>query len=121
VRLELDSIELLEPEPAGDTVLALAHDADYIERVVNASSRRASKEQSVFPWSTQMVERSRRSVGATIGACLAALSEGVAVNLAGGTHHATRTGGQGYWRVQRRCDRNPRSAGQSMQERGARV
>jgi len=96
VRLELDSIELLEPEPAGDTVLALAHDADYIERVVNGQLSAREQRTIGFPWSTQMVERSRRSVGATIGACLAALSEGVAVNLAGGTHHATRTGGQGY-------------------------
>ena len=43
-----------------------------------------------------MVERSRRSVGATIDAARAALSEGIAVNLAGGTHHAQHDAGQGY-------------------------
>ncbi len=43
-----------------------------------------------------MVERSRRSAGATIGACRAAAVEGVAVNLAGGTHHAQRDRGAGY-------------------------
>ncbi len=43
-----------------------------------------------------MVERSRRSAGATIGACRAAATEGVAVNLAGGTHHAQRDRGAGY-------------------------
>jgi acetoin utilization deacetylase AcuC-like enzyme len=43
-----------------------------------------------------MVERSRRSVGATIAACRAALDEGVAANLAGGTHHAMHDAGQGY-------------------------
>jgi len=96
VRLELDEIELLEPEPAGDAVLALAHEPDYIDRVVNGQLSAREQRTIGFPWSTQMVERSRRSVGATIGACLAALSEGVAVNLAGGTHHATRSGGQGY-------------------------
>jgi acetoin utilization deacetylase AcuC-like enzyme len=43
-----------------------------------------------------MVERSRRSSGATVEACRAALEEGVAVNLAGGTHHAFRDCGEGY-------------------------
>jgi acetoin utilization deacetylase AcuC-like enzyme len=43
-----------------------------------------------------MVERSRRSSGATIAACRAAFEDGVAVNLAGGTHHAHRDFGAGY-------------------------
>ena len=49
-----------------------------------------------FPWSERMVERSRRSAGATVAACKTALSEGVAVNLAGGTHHAYRNMGSGF-------------------------
>jgi acetoin utilization deacetylase AcuC-like enzyme len=49
-----------------------------------------------FPWSPAMVERSRRSSGATIEACRAALAEGVAANLAGGTHHAFAEHGEGY-------------------------
>jgi acetoin utilization deacetylase AcuC-like enzyme len=44
----------------------------------------------------QLVERSRRSAGATIEACRAALEEGIGVNLAGGTHHAFRDHGEGY-------------------------
>ncbi len=43
-----------------------------------------------------MVERSRRSSGATLAAARAALEEGVGVNLAGGTHHAFRDRGEGY-------------------------
>ena len=49
-----------------------------------------------FPWSPQMVERSRRSVGATIAAAHAALDDGVAANLAGGTHHAFADRGEGF-------------------------
>jgi acetoin utilization deacetylase AcuC-like enzyme len=92
----MKDIELLEPPPAGDDLLALAHEADYIARVV--AGRLSPREQRTigFPWSRQMVERSRRSVGATIGACDVALSEGVAANLAGGTHHAMVDSGQGY-------------------------
>jgi acetoin utilization deacetylase AcuC-like enzyme len=49
-----------------------------------------------FPWSPEMVERSRRSSGATLAACRAALRDGTSVNLAGGTHHAFRDHGEGY-------------------------
>jgi acetoin utilization deacetylase AcuC-like enzyme len=49
-----------------------------------------------FPWSPEMVERSRRSVGATLAACAAASVDGIAVNLAGGTHHAYRERGSGF-------------------------
>jgi acetoin utilization deacetylase AcuC-like enzyme len=41
-----------------------------------------------FPWSPQLVERSRRSTGGTIAACREAMQESIAVNLGGGTHHA---------------------------------
>jgi acetoin utilization deacetylase AcuC-like enzyme len=49
-----------------------------------------------FPWSPEMVERSRRSVGATIAAARTALDEGVAANLAGGTHHSFADRGEGF-------------------------
>lgn len=43
-----------------------------------------------------MVERSRRSAGATLAAAKLALTEGIAANLAGGTHHAYRNKGSGF-------------------------
>lgn len=49
-----------------------------------------------LPWSPQLVRRTRHSVGGTIEACRAALKDGCAVNLAGGTHHAFRDHGAGY-------------------------
>lgn len=93
---ELPDIQLLEPDPAADAVLALAHDETYIARVA-AGALSAREQRAIgFPWTPQMVERSRRSVGATVDACRVALIEGVAANLAGGTHHAMRDAGQGY-------------------------
>ncbi|WP_322513127.1 histone deacetylase, partial [Chloroflexus sp.] len=76
--------------------LARAHTKAYIERVLNGQLSSAELRRIGFPWSPQMVERSRRSVGATIAACRVALSEGVGVNLAGGTHHAFADAGAGY-------------------------
>ena len=79
-----------------DGVLALAHHPVYIERV-SAGLLTPSEQKAIgFPWSPQMVERSRRSAGATSQACRAALEDGVAVNLAGGTHHAYADRGEGF-------------------------
>ena len=49
-----------------------------------------------LPWSPQLVQRTRHSVGGTVEACRAAMRDGCAVNLAGGTHHAFRDYGAGY-------------------------
>lgn len=96
VAAELSDVRLLEPTAASDMDLARAHDSDYIA-AVTAGRLTAEEVRAIgFPWSVAMVERSRRAVGATIGACQSALQEGVAVNLAGGTHHARRARGAGY-------------------------
>ena len=96
VRHELPGVALCEAPAAADSELLLAHDASYVERVA-AGALSATEQRAIgFPWSAGMVERSRRSVGATLAACAAAADEGVAVNLAGGTHHAQRDRGQGY-------------------------
>jgi acetoin utilization deacetylase AcuC-like enzyme len=84
------------PAPASDAELLRAHAADYIERVRDGQLSAQEIRRIGFPWSPQMVERSRRSAGATIAACRAALDEGVGVNLAGGTHHAFADAGSGY-------------------------
>ena len=96
VQRELPHVRLAEPAAASDGQLALAHDADYIQRVVTGTLHEAEVRAIGFPWSAAMVERSRRASGATIAACRTALQEGVAANLAGGTHHASRARGAGY-------------------------
>lgn len=93
---ELSDVALVEPDAATEGQLALAHAPDYIERVLTGALDAAEVRAIGFPWSQEMVERSLRSAGATIGACRAAAVEGVAVNLAGGTHHAQRNRGAGY-------------------------
>jgi acetoin utilization deacetylase AcuC-like enzyme len=76
--------------------LRLVHDAVYVDAVVNGAVPPEIQRRIGFPWSPQMVERSRRSVGATIAAATAALDDGVAANLAGGTHHAFADRGEGF-------------------------
>lgn len=84
------------PAAASDPELARAHDPAYVRRVAEGHLSESEQKAIGFPWSQEMVERSRRSAGATLGACRAALAEGVAANLAGGTHHAHRDRGEGF-------------------------
>ncbi len=90
------SDELAVPEAASEADLLRAHEAEYVRRVTGGELTEKELRRIGFPWSPQMVERSRRSSGATIAACRAALSDGLAVNLAGGTHHAFPDHGGGY-------------------------
>lgn len=87
---------LIEPPAATDEELALAHDRGYIDRVVGGTMDPREVRALGFPWSPGLVERSRRSNGATIAAARVALLEGVAGNLAGGTHHAQIAAAQGF-------------------------
>jgi acetoin utilization deacetylase AcuC-like enzyme len=87
----------LHEAPAADwDDLRLVHDPAYVNAVANGTVAADVQRRIGFPWSPQMVERARRSVGATIAAALAALDEGIAANLAGGTHHAFADRGEGF-------------------------
>lgn len=92
----LAASDLVVPHAATDDELAHAHDPDYVRRVRDGALTADEIRRIGFPWSPQMVERSRRSAGATLEASAAALEDGIAANLAGGTHHAFRDRGSGY-------------------------
>ena len=96
VAQEIADLEIFEAPSTTDGVLALAHHPAYIGRVKRGELSPAEQQLIGFPWSSAMVERSRRSAGATIAACRAAFEQGVAVNLAGGTHHAHADFGSGF-------------------------
>lgn len=96
IAAELPAVRLRVPEPASDDELLRVHAADYLDRVATGTLTAAEIRRMGFPWSRAMVERSRRSVGATIAASRAALESGVGVNLAGGTHHAFADRGEGF-------------------------
>lgn len=93
---ELPWVRLEVPDAATDALLAHAHDPEYVRRVASGELTRQEVRAIGFPWSPEMVERSRRSAGATLAACRAALDDGLSANLAGGTHHAKRAQGAGF-------------------------
>lgn len=96
VARDLPQVCLCEPLAATDEMLFLAHDCGYVRRFCAGDLSRKEIQRIGFPWSLEMVERSRRSTGATVMACDWALRQGVAVNLAGGTHHAYADRGEGF-------------------------
>jgi acetoin utilization deacetylase AcuC-like enzyme len=93
---ELPEVQLSQAEPATDGELALVHSPAYIQGIADGSVAPAILREIGFPWSPAMAERARRSVGATIAACRAAFTDGIAANVAGGTHHALADRGGGF-------------------------
>jgi acetoin utilization deacetylase AcuC-like enzyme len=96
IAAELPDIRLMPAEPATDGQLALVHTPAYIQAIADGTVDPKILREIGFPWSSAMAERARRSVGATIAACRTALREGVAANIAGGTHHAHADRGGGF-------------------------
>jgi acetoin utilization deacetylase AcuC-like enzyme len=84
------------PPAATDEEILRVHDADYLQRLEYGLLTDAEVRRLGFPWSREMVERSRRSCGATVAASRDALTDSVAANMAGGTHHAFRDCGEGF-------------------------
>jgi acetoin utilization deacetylase AcuC-like enzyme len=85
-----------EPARASADALRLVHTNDYVTRFTEGQLAPAELRRLGFPWSTALVERSYRAVGGTCEAARAALDHGVAMNLAGGTHHAFADRGEGF-------------------------
>ena len=88
--------DLYEAPSAEWDDIRLVHTVEYMHAVEHGTLPREAQRRIGFPWSPQMVERARRSVGATVAAGRVALEEGVAANLAGGTHHAFADRGEGF-------------------------
>ena len=94
---ELPAVTLAPAPAASDGELALVHEPAYIDAIAHGTLSAAAQREIGFPWSPAMVERARRSVGATVAAARVALSgAGLAANMAGGTHHAYAHKGSGF-------------------------
>ena len=92
----LDGVRVEQARAATQEELARTHTTDWIDRVARGELTRRESLALGLPWSPQLVERARRSTGATIQAAAAALVDGAAINLGGGTHHAFADSGRGF-------------------------
>ncbi|HYI75964.1 MAG TPA: histone deacetylase, partial [Gaiellaceae bacterium] len=108
-RFPLEKYALLRERIENDTRLSVtdaaavtwdelerAHDPSYLAKVRAGGLSEREQRALGLPWSPALVERARRSTGATIAAARAALVDGRAGNLGGGTHHAAASAGRGF-------------------------
>ena len=100
---ELPAVQMMQAPAASDGELALVHTPSYIEAITHGTLPASAQREIGFPWSPSMAERARRSAGATVAAARTALGmpagtrpQGIAANLAGGTHHAYASKGSGF-------------------------
>jgi acetoin utilization deacetylase AcuC-like enzyme len=92
----VDAEQMHEPARATREDLLRVHEADYVDRFTDGRLTSDEIRRLGFPWSPELVERSYRAVGGTCEAAAAALDHGIAMNLAGGTHHAFPDHGEGF-------------------------
>jgi acetoin utilization deacetylase AcuC-like enzyme len=88
--------DVMEPEEAGLAMLARVHTVDYLERLATGTLSPADRRRLGVPLTPRLWRRSRLAVHGTWLAARAALGEGLAGNLAGGTHHAFAGHGEGF-------------------------
>jgi acetoin utilization deacetylase AcuC-like enzyme len=88
--------DLVRAEPVEVQALLLVHTPRWVRAVLEDRLTESEERRLGFPWSPELVMRSRASVGGTCAAAARALSEGIGGNLAGGTHHAFPDHGEGY-------------------------
>jgi acetoin utilization deacetylase AcuC-like enzyme len=87
---------LLSPGPATEEALRRVHTADYVSRFVAGELTAREQRRLGFPWSPALCRRALYATGGTVMAAGRALADGIAANLAGGSHHAFPDHGEGY-------------------------
>jgi acetoin utilization deacetylase AcuC-like enzyme len=88
--------DLVEPEPMDVAAMRLVHTPDYLDKLSGEGLSAAEQRRLGLPWSAALWQRSRLAAGGTLLAARSALGEGLAANLAGGTHHAFADHGEGF-------------------------
>jgi acetoin utilization deacetylase AcuC-like enzyme len=88
--------DVVPPREADWSDLLLVHTPDYLDRLASGTLSRHEERRMGLPWSPALVRRSRHAVQGTVNAALMALHDGIAGNLAGGTHHAMPGHAEGF-------------------------
>lgn len=96
LRAECPDLQLAIPPPATDGELALVHSDEYLTKVRSGHLDRVEAMKLGLPWSPELFARSALEAGGTVAAARAAWRDGLGLNLAGGTHHASAGAGAGF-------------------------
>lgn len=92
----IDPQQLFSPHLISEQDLLRVHDPAYVHKLNSGTLSKAEERRTGFPWSLALVERERIIMQGTLDAALFAMQHGIAMNVAGGTHHAYRDRGEGF-------------------------
>jgi acetoin utilization deacetylase AcuC-like enzyme len=92
----LAAADLLQPAPLDEPTLELVHTREYLAKLYSSGLSAAEQRRLGLPWSDALWQRSRLAAAGTLLAARTALCDGVAGNLAGGTHHAFADHAEGF-------------------------
>lgn len=85
-----------EPTPLSEEQVLRTHELDYWNKLKHQTLSRKEERKTGFPLSPELVEREITIMNGTVQAAIFALEHGVAMNIAGGTHHAFTEHGEGF-------------------------
>jgi acetoin utilization deacetylase AcuC-like enzyme len=88
--------QLFSPLPCEEATVLLTHDKDYLKKLQQQTLTASEQRKIGFPQSPALTLRELMITQGTIDCCLYAMQNGVALNVAGGTHHAFRDRGEGF-------------------------
>jgi len=89
-------LDILPVEPIPEADLLRVHKTEYLAKIRTGTLDHVEALKLGLPACEDLLTRSRLEVAGTVAAADAALTDGLACNLAGGTHHAFADRGQGY-------------------------
>ncbi|RZK21510.1 MAG: histone deacetylase [Pedobacter sp.] len=92
----IEQNNLFYPEPASEEIILLTHKKAYWEQLRDLTLSAKEQRRIGFPLSAQLVERELRITQGTIDGAKFAIENGIAFNVAGGTHHAGSNWGEGF-------------------------
>ena len=88
--------DFFQPEPVEIPDVYAVHDKTYVDRFLNCQLDKQEMRRIGFAQSPMLTERELRITNGTLQGALRALETGIAFNIAGGTHHASRDHGEGF-------------------------
>lgn len=87
---------IFHPDTCPENIVLLAHDAAYLDKLLHQTLSLSEQRKIGFPQSPALTARELKIAQGSIDCCLYAMESGVALNVAGGTHHAFTDRGEGF-------------------------
>lgn len=92
----VDEGNFFKPNPVSEDLILEAHDSDYWNRLNSLQLTRSEERATGFPLSRALVDREVLIAGGSVDAAVYAMENKIAMNIAGGTHHAYSNRGEGF-------------------------